>query len=283
MRIAVVGARGQLGSAMVRELALHHEVTAFDHAALDITDPASVAAEMARVRPDVIINCAGYNLVDAAEDAPVEALQTNAMAVRTLARAATTLGSGLVHFSSDFVFDGTAAVPRTEEDRPNPRSVYAASKLLGEWFAADAPRAYVLRVESLFGHAPGGGPEKGSVATILAALRSGKVARVFKDRTVSPTYVADAVQATRALVERDAPAGIYHCVNSGCCTWLEFAREAARQLGVEPRLEAIRLADVTLKAQRPMYCALSNAKLASVGIDMPTWEDALGRHLNVRM
>jgi dTDP-4-dehydrorhamnose reductase len=279
MRIAVVGAAGQLGAAVVHEFSSRHEVAAFDHVALDITDPVDVAASMKRVAPDVIINCAGYNAVDAAEDHPVEALRANAFAVRLLARAARAHGAALVHYSSDFVFDGTADAPYTEEDRPNPRSVYAASKLLGEWFAADLPAAYILRVESLFGRAPDGGPVKGSVAAILGALRSGATAKVFEDRTVTPTYVLDAARATREIVERRPPSGIYHCVNSGRCTWLELARDAARLLGVEPRIEPVRVADVRLRAARPQYCALSNEKLKSVGIDMPTWREALQRYV----
>jgi dTDP-4-dehydrorhamnose reductase len=279
MRIAVVGAAGQLGAAVVHECSSRHDVAAFDRAALDITDPVKVAAEMKRAAPDVIINCAAYNAVDAAEDHPVEALQANAFAVRALARAAKARGAALVHYSSDFVFDGTATAPYTEEDRPNPRSVYAASKMLGEWFAADAPGAYILRVESLFGRAPDGRPVKGSVAAILAALQSGATAKVFEDRTVTPTYVLDAARATRELVERRPPAGIYHCVNSGSCTWLELAREAARLLGVEPRIQPMRLADAHLRAARPQYCALSNEKLKAIGIGMPTWREALERYV----
>jgi dTDP-4-dehydrorhamnose reductase len=281
MRMAVVGARGQLGAAVVRECAASHEVTAFGHADLDVTDDASVRAAMERARPNAIVNCAANNDVDGAEDRPVDMLNINAFAVRALARAAEASGAALVHYSSDFVFDGTASAPYAEEDRPNPRSVYAVSKLLGEWFASDAPRAYVLRVESLFGRAPGGPPPKGSVAAIANAIRAGGEARVFEDRTVSPTYVADAARATRELLERHAPAGVYHCVNSGHCTWLEFARELARQLGMEKRarLVPVRFADVKLRAARPQYCALSNQKLRSIGIEMPPWQDALRRYL----
>ena len=282
MRIAVVGAAGQLGAAVVHECAAAHEVTPFTHADLDVTDDTAVRDAMARARPDAIVNGAAYNNVDAAEDHPIDALNLNAFAVRALARAAEAHGAALVHYGSDFVFDGTASVPYTEEDRPNPRSVYAASKLLGEWFAIDAPRAYVLRVESLFGEAPGGPPPKGSVATIVKTIRAGGDARVFEDRTVSPTYVADAARATRALLERGAPAGLYHCVNSGCCTWLELARELVRQLGVPTgaRIVPVRLADVPLRAARPQYCVLSNDKLASVGVSMPAWQDAVGRYVS---
>jgi dTDP-4-dehydrorhamnose reductase len=279
MRIAVAGARGQLGAAIVHEFASRHEVIPLARGDLDISDDHAVGAMMERLRPDVIINCAAYNDVDGAEDHPVDALNVNAFAVRALAGSAAATDAVFVHYGTDFVFDGTASTPYTEGDRPNPQSVYAVSKLLGEWFAADAPRQYVLRVESLFGHVAGAGPAKGSVAGILKKLTAGEEATVFEDRTVSPTYVVDAARATRQLVERGAPIGLYHCVNAGCCTWLEFARELARQAGVEPRLVAARMADVRLRAQRPLYCALSNQKLVSTGVTMPGWQDALRRYL----
>ena len=188
----------------------------------------------------------------------------------------------MVHFSSDFVFDGAADRPYQESDPPNPLGVYAMSKLLGEWFALEAPRGYVLRVESLFGRAPDAAPAKGSVAAIVNALLAGQAPRVFEDRTVSPGYVLDIAAAVRTMLENDVAPGLYHCVNSGACTWLEFAQEAARQLGIEARFDVVRFADVTFAAPRPRYCALSNAKLAAAGIVMPSWQDALARHLSVR-
>jgi len=278
MRVAVAGARGQLGAAIVGELQGRHEVIALDRAALDVTDDRAVADAMQRVVPEAIVNCAGYNDVDGAEDEPQTALDANAFAVRALARAAAAHDAALVQFSSDFVFDGTASRPYTEADAPNPRSTYAASKLLGEWFAADAPRGYVVRVESLFG--PIGGPPRGSAAAIFARLIAGEEARVFVDRTVSPTCVTDAAAATRALLERRLPSGLYHCVNSGSCTWYEFAAEAARLLGRPARLVPITLDGLTLRAARPKFCALSNAKLAAAGIPMAGWQEALATCLN---
>lgn len=279
MRIAVTGARGQLGAAIVHEFAAGHDVLPLGSNDLDISDDDAVKATMERLRPDVIINCAAYNDVDGAEDHPIDALNVNAFGVRALAASAAAIDAVLVHYSTDFVFDGTATAPYTEGDRPDPRSVYAASKLLGEWFAADARRWYVLRVESLFGHATGARPPKGSVAGIMKKLMAGEEARVFEDRTVSPTHVLDAAHATRQLLETDAPTGLYHCVNSGYCTWLEFARELARQLRVEPKLAPVSVAHVPLRAQRPQYCALSNQKLLSVGVAMPSWQDGLRRCL----
>jgi len=282
MRIAVAGARGQLGAALVHECAPAHEIIAFGHSELDVSDDAAVAAAMARVKPDLILNASAWTDVDAAEAHPIDALNTNAFGVRALARAARAQGATLVHYSTDFVFDGKATAPYTEADRPSPQSVYAASKLLGEWFALDAPRAYVLRVESLFGRAPGAGPAKGSLAKIVETLLAGGSPKAFADRTISPTYVIDAARATRQLVESSAPAGLYHCVNSGHCTWLELAQAVAQQLGgaeMSARLVPVRLSEMALRAARPQYCALSNDKLRAAGVDMPTWQDALERYV----
>jgi dTDP-4-dehydrorhamnose reductase len=280
MRIAVLGARGQLGAAVVHELSAAHDVRPFTRSDLDVTDDAAVAAAIGRVTPDVVINCTAYNEVDRSEDRPVEALNANAFAVRALARAASAAGGVLVHYSTDFVFDGMASEPYSEDDRPNPRSVYGASKLLGEWFAGDAPHAYVLRVESLFGRAPGGPASKGSVAMIVESIRAGRDVRVFEDRTISPTFIIDAAQATRALVEQQAAPGVYHCVNSGSCTWLEFAGEAARILGKAAQLVPVRAAETKMRAERPRFCALSNDKLRAAGVAMPPWQDALARYVS---
>jgi dTDP-4-dehydrorhamnose reductase len=280
MRVVVTGAGGQLAAAVAQACAADHQVIGFARADLDVGDDAAVAAAMDRTRPELIVNGAALTNVDLAEERPLEALRVNAFGPRALARAARKHGAVLVHYSTDFVFDGAATQPYVETDRPNPLGTYAASKLLGEWFALDAPRAYVLRVESLFGRAPGGPPEKGSVATIVRGLLAGDSPKVFADRTISPTYIPDAARATLQLVADHAAAGVYHCVNSGHTTWFEFARELARQLGVPPTLTPVRMAEMTLKARRPLYCALSNAKLRAAGVPMSPWQDALARFVS---
>jgi dTDP-4-dehydrorhamnose reductase len=277
MRIAITGAGGQLGQAMVRGLSTGHTVSPLTHADLDIACQADVFRAMAAIRPQVIVNCAAYNAVDRAEDEVLAALNGNAFGVQALARAAAREEALLVHFSTDFVFDGEASSPYTEDAPVAPLSVYGQSKLLGEWLSRDAQRRYVLRVESLFG-----GPlPRSSVDRIAEAIRDGREARVFDDRVVSPSFVEDVVTVTAALIEGRAEHGLYHCVNSGHATWYDVAREIASVLGVEPRLERVRLADVSLRAHRPRYCALSNAKLAAAGIVIPSWQDALRRHLTL--
>ncbi len=275
-RIVVLGAAGQLGHAIVQAFSGDAEVVALTRPDLDITDDASVETRLAAERPTVIINCASDNDVDGAESHPLRALEVNAFAVRTLARVAGDLGATLIHYSSDFVFDGTTSKPYVEEDQPNPQGVYAASKLLGEWFAGESPRGFVLRVESLFGAVAAG---RSSLDSIVARMTQGAEVPVFTDRTVSPSYVHDIAWATRELVRRGAPAGLYHCVNTGATSWFEIATEAARLLRCEARLKPITLNDVTLRAARPMFCALSNTRLTALGIIMPTWQDALARHL----
>jgi dTDP-4-dehydrorhamnose reductase len=276
-RVLVTGAAGQLAGAIVERFSASADVLACSHAELDITDPASVAERVSDFRPDAIINCGAYNHVDRAEDDPVAAIDVNALAVRTLARAAASSGATLVHYSSDFVFDGRTTRPYTEEDEPRPESVYAASKLLGEWFAREAPRAFVLRVESLFG----GRVAKSSIDRMIDAILEGRDARAFADRTVSPSYVVDVAAATQALVERGEP-GLYHCVNGGLATWYNVAHEIARQLGRDGHVVAISVKDLPLAAARPQFAALSNAKLERAGIRMPPWQDALARYLRTR-
>ncbi|HEY8535675.1 MAG TPA: dTDP-4-dehydrorhamnose reductase [Vicinamibacterales bacterium] len=277
MRYLVTGAAGQLGSTFVQRLARDGvDVVALTRAQLDLTDDAQVRATVARERPDVILNCAAYNAVDAAEDDAAGALAVNAFGVHSLARAAMPIGARLVHYSTDFVFDGFADRPYTEADPANPRSVYGQSKLVGEWLALTAPGALVLRVESLFG----GPAARSSIDRIAAALRAGESPRVFVDRVVTPSFVDDVVEATLQLLTRDAAPGVYHCVNSGVTTWHGLGEVIARTLGVEPRLTPVKVADVPMRAPRPQYCALSNAKLAAAGVTMPPWEDAIARYLS---
>ncbi|MGE3841842.1 MAG: dTDP-4-dehydrorhamnose reductase [Vicinamibacterales bacterium] len=279
MHIFVTGAAGQLGAVIVRRCReAGWRVSAATREEVDITRHEAVMEAAARLRPDVIANCAAFNDVDGAEDRAETALAVNAFAVRSLARAAGEHGATLVHYGTDFVFDGQTSRPYTELDRPRPQSVYASAKFLGDHFAQDAEAHYVLRVESLFG----GPAARSSIDRIVSSLRHGRETRVFVDRTVSPSYVEDVAEATLTLLSRRAPYGLYHCVNSGQTTWHELARELARVTGTdESLLVPVRVADVSLKARRPVFAALDNRKLASVGVVMPTWQDAVSRYCRV--
>jgi dTDP-4-dehydrorhamnose reductase len=280
MRVLVTGAAGLLGSAVTEAFrAGGDDVHAVGHATLDILDAGAVSRLMTRTAPEVIVNCAAYNAVDAAEGDAAAALAVNALGVLALARAAREAGAILVHYSTDFVFDGETSRPYTEDDEPRPRSVYASSKLLGEWFAADAPRHYVLRVESLFGPAGPAGTRRGSLGVIIDRIAAGERVPVFIDRIVSPSFTPDVAAATRRLIVSAAAPGLYHCVNDGAASWQAIAEEAARLLGKSLEIQPLTLDTMTLKAARPRFCALSPARLASIGIVMPSWQDALARYL----
>lgn len=275
MRLLIVGAAGQLGSTLAAVSG--HDVIPLTRADVDVTDDAAVHAAVERVRPDVLVNCTAFNNVDGAEDDVSTALAINAIAVRSMAAAAARSGATFVHYSTDFVFDGEASSPYTEEDRARPVSVYGCSKLLGEWFARDAPRWYVLRVESLFG----GRQARSSVDKIAAALRDGRSTPVFADRVVTPSFVDDVRDATLALLARDVPSGVFHCVNSGQGTWADVGCHIAGLLGADPGLLVLTsVNDVRLRARRPVYCALDNRKLAdALGGTLPTWQDAVSRYV----
>jgi dTDP-4-dehydrorhamnose reductase len=282
MRIAVVGAGGRLGSTLSRDFESHgHDVIRLGRAELDITDVDRVKTVISHVAPEVIVNCSAYNAVDAAESDRAGAFAVNADGPAALAAAAGRIGALLVHYSTDFVFDGEASEPYPEDAATNPLSVYGASKLDGEHAAALAERHYVLRVESLFGGAESS-RQKATVDYIADTLAAGLPVRAIVDRTVTPSSVQDVVHATRRLIQQEAPCGTYHCVSSGPTNWYELAQEIARYLGGNGHIIPVESRDFITVAARPRYCALSNAKLKAAGIDMPTWRASLARHLRSR-
>jgi dTDP-4-dehydrorhamnose reductase len=280
-RVLVTGANGQLAAFIIRAFG-DRQLVALDRRSLDVTDHRAVARCVSDAAPNLIINCAAFNNVDGAEEQAETALAVNALAVRTLARAADAAGAVLVHYSSDFVINRDTTEPHGEEQPPSPRGVYASSKLLGEWFAIEAARAYVLRVESLFGSPVSWTGHRGTLDHIVDGIEQGRDVKVFTDRIVSPSYSSDVADATKHLVTSGAPPGLYHCVNTGAASWHEVAKEAASILGVPARLVPITVDQMPLRVHRPRYCALSTRKLSAAGFEMPTWRDALRRWLESR-
>jgi dTDP-4-dehydrorhamnose reductase len=275
--VVVVGADGQLGRAIVERFGRDATVHALTRRDLDITDAGAVAAAVARLSPSLIVNCAAFNDVDGAQQQQPVAFAINGLAPGILARAAEQAGAVFVHYSTDFVFAGREDRIWTEADPPEPQSVYAQSKLVGEWLARDCDRHYVLRVESLFG----GSLRRSTIDRVVAALREGRPMNLFHDRTVSPSFVDDVAEATWQLVERRAEHGVYHCVNGGATTWLGVGQAVARTLGLDESLIVpTSVNDVVMKAPRPQFAVLSNEKLARAGVIMPRWEDAVARYLS---
>ena len=289
LKVLVTGAGGLLGRGLARLLAHECDLVPLGREDLDLTDDNAVWAKVRETRPDVVLNAAAYTDADAAEDDPLAALAVNAGGVRSLARAAFESDATLVHYSTDFVFSGSASEPYGEDHRADPLSVYGMSKLLGEWFAQGA-RHYVLRLGSLFGGPPveagaqvrRTGRTGGTIDLLADALLDGREVRALVDRVVSPSYVDDVARATSLIVRGSPPRGLYHCVQSGHANWFEIVMALASELGVDATIGRILNDDLKLRAERPLFSALSNRKLARAGVEMPHWRDALKRYARTR-
>jgi dTDP-4-dehydrorhamnose reductase len=277
-RVLLTGAGAQLAGAIRARFEGHCTLTAVTRQECNVAAMADVTRVTRDVRPDVIVNCASYNDVDGAERAPQDALAANGLALALLADAATRADAVLLHYSTDFVFDPAVDPGPMREDAPtSPRSIYAQSKMLGEILARRAPKHYVLRVASLFG----GSRAKSSLDRIAAAIRRGDTVKAFANRTVTPSYVPDLADAAAALLARNIPHGLYHCVNSGHATWVDVARAIAVESGVDPdhAVVPVPFDPAAFPARRPTYAALSNAALAAHGVTMPLWRDAITRYM----
>jgi len=269
----VLGARGTLGVALCDELgSAGWSVTPVGHADCDIRDAAAVAAQVARVSPAALFNAAAYTDVDRAESEPDAAFAVNATGAANVARAAAGAGVPVVHYSTDFVFDGELERPYEEGDPPSPQGLYARSKVAGdEAVAAEAPRHFILRVGCLYGHGGRNFP-----STIVRRLRAGENIRADGERRGSPTWVKEVARVSAALVTTELY-GLYHCTAQGETTWADFALQAARLLGLpESRVEGVPSAALRLKAPRPRRAILENRMLKLRGLDtLSSWQDAL--------
>ena len=255
MRVLLTGAHGQLGTDLAR-LLTDDEVHSTDLAHLDISDRVAVATLVRELRPEWIINVAAFNDVDGAESAQAQAFAVNAHGPGNLADAAAAVGAGIVHISSDFVFDGTKGSPYTEDDQPNPLSVYGRSKYDGDLRVLNSKAsAIVLRTAWLYGmHG------KNFVKAILERAKDGRPLDVVSDQVGSPTYTRDLADAITRVIRTPAR-GLFHVTNAGACSRFEFAKAIVRgRVEVRP----IPTAESGRRARRP-----GNAPLASV-----RWEKA---------
>jgi dTDP-4-dehydrorhamnose reductase len=279
MTFLITGAGGQLGSECALLLAAEGQAPlTFSKEALDVADEAAVVSVFERVRPQVVINCAAYTRVDRAESEPTEAHRANARGPEVLARACAAVDALLVHVSTDYVFDGTAGTPYTEETPTHPLGVYGKSKLLGELAVVRyAPRHLIVRTAWV--HGVGGG---NFVRTMLRLATEREELRVVDDQVGAPTWTRDLVAGMLALVTASAPSGFYHVTNSGVASWYDFAVaivEEASRLGwpiATRRVVPIATVDYPTPAVRPAYSVLSRRKSEGVlGRPFPHWRVGL--------
>jgi len=272
MKVLVTGAGGQLGRELLAALS-EEDVEGRDHRSLDISIETAVMAAVREIRPQWVINAAAFTDVDGAETAQDAAFAINARGPANLATAAAEVNAGLVHISTDYVFDGTKGAAYTENDDPNPLSVYARSKFEGERSVLNSnASAFVLRTAWLYGR-----HGKNFVKAILDAAGKGKPLRVVADQIGSPTSVEDLAAAITGLIRRPAR-GLFHVVNAGACSRFEFAKAIVRgAVEVQP----ITSAEARRPAPRPRNSSLVSVRWLSVGLPaLRPWRAALDAYLD---
>ncbi len=288
-RVVLIGAKGQIAASLARDLPdAGFDVTVLARPAFDLVRPDELAAAIIAARPSVVINPAAYTAVDRAEDEPGVAFAINCDAAGKVAAAATEAGAAIIHFSTDYVFDGCSARPYVEDDPTGPQSVYGASKLAGEAAVAHAnPRHVILRTAWVC--SPDGA---NFLKTMLRLAAERPELKVVDDQHGSPTFAADIAAATSKIAgicadknARTRSFGVFHLVSAGETTWCGFARSILAQSqargGRATAVHAITTADFPTKARRPAYSKLDTGKLAKVyGIEMPHWQDAMERCLD---
>jgi dTDP-4-dehydrorhamnose reductase len=271
LRILLTGADGQVGWELRRSLAPLGEVQALRRAELDLGDTDAIRRVVRAANPDAIVNAAAYTGVDKAESERDEAFAVNAVAPGVLAEETKRNGAFLVHYSTDYVFDGTKPAPYVEEDAPNPINVYGASKLAGEQaIATSGCRHLILRTSWVYG--PRG---RNFPLTLLRLARERPELRVVDDQLGAPTSSLAIARAT-AQVLRPGAHGLYHLSAGGRTTWCGFARAILARAGIATPVVAIRTEDYPTPARRPLNSRLDCSRLrADFGVSLGSWEAQL--------
>jgi dTDP-4-dehydrorhamnose reductase len=282
MKILLIGALGQLGIDLQKVLKAH-EVIPVDKEEIDVCDAQQVDAMVDALQPDVLLNCSAFNRVDEAEDTPEAAFAVNTFAVRNLALAARRRNAKLMHFSSDYVFDGPGRMPYVETDLPCPQSMYGVSKLAGEAMVqAIWPKHFLIRTCGLYGYT--GSRDKGTnfvEAMLRVGAKAGPV-RVVSDQVCTPTSTMDLAGAVARLLPTEGY-GLYHLTSAGECSWYQFANAIFEEMGLHPEVLPVTSDQFQAKAKRPDYSVLDNRRFRSEGFaDMRPWREALADYIRGR-
>lgn len=283
MRIVLVGGKGQVGSDLVKILEdQQEEYVSLGRSDLDITERANVRTTLSQYNPEVIINCSVYHPVDECERDPERSFAVNAIAVRDLGLAAKDFGASIVHFSSDYVFDGELGRPYREEDTPRPRSVFGVTKVAGEQLLRAAlPNHFIIRTSGLYG-LTGSRVKRGNfVETMLRLGQRGEV-RVVKDLRMAQTSTRNLAKQVLALI-RTTNYGTYHASDHGDYSWYEFAKKIFEYTGMKVTVTPVSWRDMPALAARPRYSVLENHRLTALGLDeMQDIDVALQAYLEAR-
>jgi dTDP-4-dehydrorhamnose reductase len=279
MKVAIIGANGQLGSDLVKVFG--EEVIPLTRRDLDVTDPESVKI-LNELKPDVIINTAAYVRVDDAEVEVEKAFEVNAIGALNVAKACNEIGAINVYISTDYVFDGAKGEPYEEEDIPNPLNVYGLSKYTGEVFTRNySKNFYIIRVASLYGKAGARGKGGNFVDYMIQRAKNGEEIKVVDDIFMSSTYTKDVSRMLKRFLDLEVkPAfGIYHIVNEGYCNGYDFTTEIFNILDWDAHITPIKSSELKRLARRPVFSVLKNKKIEEIGLEMRSWREALKDYL----
>jgi dTDP-4-dehydrorhamnose reductase len=279
-RVLITGGGGQLGSDLEELLAGSSQVVAARREELDITDDDAVAAAFERAEPTVVFNCAAFHNVEVCEREEDRSFEVNARAVKRLAERCNEAGAKFVHLSTNYVFDGTGPDPYVEDDPPSPRSIYALSKLAGEYAAlAYAPDALVARGAGLYG-LHGSASKGGNFVTRMAGrAREQGALKMVADQRLSPTFTAELARALVEGVEAGA-SGIVHLTASGACSWFEFTEAILNLAGIEAEVEPVQTTRSPGGADRPLNGVLGRPRADSLGLTpLRHWRDGLADYM----
>jgi len=276
MRVLITGSKGQLGAAFVK----HFETNGWDYSAadvdtLDISDGNAVSAAVMNYRPSLIINCSAYNHVDKSEADPSIAYAVNAEGARNLALLARKLEASMIHFGTDYVFDGQKREPYVEADAPKPLNSYGLSKLKGEQYVLDlVPVSLVFRLSWLYGRG-----HQNFMRKALEWAKNPGPLRIADDEVSVPTCADDVVAAVLEAMKAGL-FGRWHLAAGGACSRYEWAQAALKAYGIDKEIVPGKMADFSLPARRPGYSAMSNAALsAELGIKIPHWRESLEKFI----
>ena len=280
MKVLLIGGSGQVGSE-IRLRWTGDDIVAPSHEDVDLADDRPLERAIDAARPDILVNCAAFHNVDLCETQTERAFAVNALAVDRAAALCAERGVAFLTISTDYVFDGAASVPYTEESCPHPISAYGASKLAGEQLVLRrGMKAYVVRTCGVYGLRAS--RSKGTfIDRIIAQARAGEEPRVVNDVVSSPTYAGHLALALRAVVASGSY-GLYHACNVGPVSWYDFATAALELAGIARSIEPISSTQWKAPARRPAFSALENAKLAQLGVTLPSWREGIIDYLRDR-
>jgi dTDP-4-dehydrorhamnose reductase len=280
MKIVIIGANGQLGSELCEQLSDGHTVIGLTHADIEITNIDNVKSVFSEIKPEIVLNTAAYHNLPECEKNPDISFQVNAIGALNLAKITSDIGSVLVHYSTDYVFDGEKREPYIEKDLTNPLNIYAMTKLNGEILIKNyCTRYFIIRISGIYGETVCRAKGGNFITTMKKAARERDVVKVVNDEILTPTPVYEIAKNTAQLFNTEG-FGLYHMTCEGQCSWFEFASVIFEELKLKTPLISCTSDEFPSAIKRPSYSVLENHKLKSVNLNlMSFWKDALVTYL----